>query len=115
MAARTQKGVQKQLDELRETVNHHLYLYHVLDEPEISDAAFDRLFEELQALEQEHPDLITPDSPTQRDGAPPSERFQKVRHLTPMGSLEKVSDDEGLLKWAEDAQSGSTPTSRSPT
>jgi DNA ligase (NAD+) len=102
MATRTQKGVQKQLDELRETVNHHLYLYHVLDEPEISDAAFDRLFEELQALEQEHPDLITPDSPTQRVGAPPSERFQKVRHLTPMGSLEKVSDDEGLLKWADD-------------
>jgi DNA ligase (NAD+) len=104
MATRTQKGVQKQLDELRETVNHHLYLYHVLDEPEISDAAFDRLFEELQALEQEHPDLITPDSPTQRVGAPPSERFQKVRHLTPMGSLEKVSDDEGLLKWAEDVR-----------
>ncbi len=104
MATRTQKGVQKQLDELRETVNHHLYLYHVLDEPEISDAEFDRLFEELQGLEQEHPDLITPDSPTQRVGAPPSERFQKVRHLTPMGSLEKVSDDEGLLKWAEDVR-----------
>ena len=104
MATRTQKGVQKQLDELRETVNHHLYLYHVLDEPEISDAEFDRLFEELEGLEQEHPDLITPDSPTQRVGAPPSERFQKVRHLTPMGSLEKVSDDEGLLKWAEDVR-----------
>ena len=104
MATRTQKGVQKQLDELREAVNHHLYLYHVLDEPEISDAEFDRLFEELQVLEQEHPDLITPDSPTQRVGAPPSERFQKVRHLTPMGSLEKVSDDEGLLKWAEDVR-----------
>jgi DNA ligase (NAD+) len=76
----------------------------VLDEPEISDAEFDRLFEELQGLEQEHPDLITPDSPTQRVGAPPSERFQKVRHLTPMGSLEKVSDDGGLLKWAEDVR-----------
>jgi DNA ligase (NAD+) len=104
MATRTQKGVQKQLDELREAVNHHLYLYHVLDEPEISDAEFDRLFEELQGLEHEHPDLITPDSPTQRVGAPPSERFQKVRHLTPMGSLEKVSDDGGLLKWAEDVR-----------
>ena len=104
MATRTQKGVQKQLDELREAVNHHLYLYHVLDEPEISDAEFDRLFEELQGLEQEHPDLITPDSPTQRVGAPLSERFQKVRHLTPMGSLEKVSDDGGLLKWAEDVR-----------
>jgi DNA ligase (NAD+) len=104
MATRTQKDVQKRLDELRETVDHHLYLYHVLDEPEISDAEFDRLFEELQGLEQEHPDLITSDSPTQRVGAPPSERFQKVRHLTPMGSLEKVSDDEGLFKWAEDVR-----------
>jgi DNA ligase (NAD+) len=104
MATRTQKGVQKRLDELRDTVNHHLYRYHVLDEPEISDAEFDRLFDELLALEVEHPDLITPDSPTQRVGAPPSERFQKVQHLTPMGSLEKITDDEGLLKWAEDVR-----------
>jgi len=104
MATRTQKSVQKRLDDLRKAVDHHLYLYHVLDEPAISDAEFDRLFEELQELEQEHPDLITPDSPTQRVGAPPSERFQKVRHLTPMGSLEKVSNDEGLFKWAEDVR-----------
>jgi DNA ligase (NAD+) len=104
MATRTQKNVQKRLDELRDTVNHHLYRYHVLDEPEISDAEFDGLFDELQALEAEHPDLVTPDSPTQRVGAPPSERFQKVQHLTPMGSLEKVTDDEGLLKWAEDVR-----------
>ncbi len=98
------KDVQKGLDELREVVNHHLYRYHVLDEPEISDAAFDRLFDELQALEQEHPDLITPDSPTQRIGAAPSERFQKVSHISPMGSLEKVTDGEGLLKWADDVR-----------
>jgi len=104
MAAPALKDVQARLDELRESVNHHLYRYHVLDEPEISDAEFDRLFDELKALEEEHPDLITPDSPTQRVGAPPSERFQKVQHLTPMGSLEKVSDDESLLKWAEDVR-----------
>src|SRR6266498_474985 len=104
MATRTQKDVRLRLDELRETVNHHLYRYHVLDEPEISDAEFDRLFEKLQALEAEHPDLITPDSPTQRVGAAPSERFQKVQHLTPMGSLEKVTTDEGLLKWADDVR-----------
>src|SRR4029078_2384280 len=55
-------------------------------------------------LEEEHPDLITPDSPTQRVGAPPSERFQKVQHLTPMGSLEKVTDDESLFKWADDVR-----------
>jgi DNA ligase (NAD+) len=104
MATHTQRNVQKRLDELRETVNHHLYRYHVLDEPEISDAEFDRLFDELQALEEEHPELVTPDSPTQRVGAPLSERFQKVQHVTPMGSLEKVTDGEGLLKWAEDVR-----------
>jgi len=104
VATRTQKSVQKRVDDLRDQVDHHLYLYHVLDEPEISDAQFDRLYDELEALETEHPELITPDSPTQRVGAPPSERFQKVQHLTPMGSLEKVTDEESLFKWAEDVR-----------
>src|SRR5919204_465213 len=104
MAAPVTKDVQKRLDELREQVNHHLYRYHVLDDPEISDAEYDRLFDELQALEEEYPDLITPDSPTQRVGAPPSDKFQKVRHVSPMGSLEKVTDDESLFKWAEDVR-----------
>jgi DNA ligase (NAD+) len=104
VATRTQKDVQKRLDQLREEVNHHLHRYHVLDEPEISDAEYDRLYDELKALEEEHPDLITPDSPTQRVGAPPSERFRKVEHLTPMGSLEKVTDDESLVKWADDVR-----------
>src|SRR5947199_7445430 len=104
MATRTQKEVQKRLDGLREEVHHHLHRYHVLDDPEISDAEYDRLFDELKALEEEHPDLITPDSPTQRVGAPPSDRFRKVEHLTPMGSLEKVTDDESLFKWADDVR-----------
>jgi DNA ligase (NAD+) len=104
VATRTQKDVQRRLDELREQVDRHLHRYHVLDEPEISDAEYDRLFDELKALEEEHPELITPDSPTQRVGAPPSERFQKVQHLTPMGSLEKVTDDESLFKWADDVR-----------
>jgi DNA ligase (NAD+) len=104
MAAPVVKEVQARLDELRAELNHHLYRYHVLDDPEISDAAYDRLYDELKALEDEHPDLITPDSPTQRVGAPASERFQKVEHLTPMGSLEKVTDDESLFKWAEDVR-----------
>jgi DNA ligase (NAD+) len=104
MATRTQKDAQQRLDELREQVDHHLYRYHVLDDPEISDAEYDRLFDKLKALEEEHPDLITPDSPTQRVGAPPSDRFRKVQHLTPMGSLEKVADDESLFKWAEDVR-----------
>jgi DNA ligase (NAD+) len=104
MATRTQKDAQQRLDELREQVDHHLYRYHILDDPEISDAEFDRLFDELRSLEEEHPDLITPDSPTQRVGAPPSDRFRKVQHLTPMGSLEKVADDESLFKWADDVR-----------
>src|SRR5947207_7349237 len=104
MAAPALKDVQARLDELREEVNHHLYRYHVLDDPEITDAAYDRLFDELKALEEEHPDLITPDSPTQRVGAPPSDKFEKSRHLTPMGSLDKVTTDEALSKWAEDVR-----------
>src|SRR6476620_11015366 len=104
MAAPAVKDVQARVDELRAELNHHLYRYHVLDDPEISDAAYDGLYDELQALEDEHPDLITPDSPTQRVGAPASERFQKVEHLTPMGSLEKVTTDESLYKWAEDVR-----------
>ena len=104
MAAPAVKDVQARLDELRAELNHHLYRYHVLDDPEISDAAYDGLYDELNALEDEHPDLITPDSPTQRVGAPASERFQKVEHLTQMGSLEKVTDDESLFKWADDVR-----------
>ena len=98
------KAAQKRAAELRELVAHHLYRYHVLDDPEISDAEFDRLFDELKQLEDENPDLAVPDSPTQRVGAPPSERFHKVEHLTPMGSLEKVTTDETLTKWAEDVR-----------
>jgi DNA ligase (NAD+) len=104
MAAPALKDVQARLDELRAELNHHLYRYHVLDDPEISDAQYDRLYDELKALEEEHPDLITPDSPTQRVGAPPSDRFQKFEHPTPMGSLDKVTDDEGLRKWADDVR-----------
>src|SRR5881227_876654 len=104
MAAPAVKDVQARLDELRAELNHHLYRYHVLDDPEISDAAYDRLYDELKALEDEYQDLITPDSPTQRVGAPPSDKFEKSRHLTPMGSLDKVTTDEALSKWAEDVR-----------
>jgi DNA ligase (NAD+) len=91
-------------EELRKQLEHHLYRYHVLDDPEISDAEYDRLFDELKALEDEHPELATEDSPTRRVGAVPSERFRKVEHLSPMGSLEKVTTDEGLQKWADDVR-----------
>ncbi|MDQ3889534.1 MAG: NAD-dependent DNA ligase LigA [Actinomycetota bacterium] len=91
-------------EELRRLLDYHSYRYYVLDDPEISDAEFDRLYEELRALEDANPELVTPDSPTQRVGAAPSDRFRKVEHLSPMGSLDKVTTDEGLWKWAEDVR-----------
>ena len=91
-------------EELRRLVEHHLYRYHVLDDPELSDPAYDVLYDELQALEDEHPELVTPDSPTQRVGAPPADGFRKVEHLSPMGSLEKVTSAEALSKWADDVR-----------
>jgi len=90
--------------ELRRLIELHNYRYYVLDDPELSDAAYDALYDELKALEDEHPELVTPDSPTQRVGAPPAEGFRKVAHLSPMGSLEKVTTGEALAKWAEDVR-----------
>jgi DNA ligase (NAD+) len=88
--------------ELRRLIAHHLYRYHVLDDPEIPDSAYDALYDELQELEEAHPDLVTPDSPTQRVGAPPADGFRKVEHLSPMGSLEKVTTQDALEKWSDD-------------
>jgi len=90
--------------ELRELLNRWLHEYHVLDDPSVDDATYDKHYDELIALEEAHPELLTPDSPTQRVGAPASEKFQKVRHLTPMGSLEKVTTDEAVVKWADDVR-----------
>jgi DNA ligase (NAD+) len=90
--------------ELRDLLHRWGYEYHVLDEPSVDDATYDRHYDELVRLEEEHPALVVADSPTRRVGAPPSERFQKVRHLTPMGSLEKVTTDDGLYKWADDVR-----------
>src|SRR3954447_3396343 len=73
--------------ELREEIEHHNRLYYVEDEPEISDAEYDELLNELRAIEAENPDLVTPDSPTQRVGGTPLEKFAPVRHLQPMLSL----------------------------
>ena len=95
-------SARKRVEELRKLVDYHMYRYHVLDDPEISDAEFDRLWDELLELEREHPKLQTPDSPTQRVGAPPSDKFEKVDHPTAMGSLEKVTTDEALEKWHQD-------------
>src|SRR3954454_17634500 len=94
----------KRAAELRETLHRALIAYHVDDEPVMTDAAYDALYDELVALESEHPELVTPDSPTQRVGAPPSSKFEKVRHLQPMGSLDKVTTDEALIKWDADVR-----------
>ncbi len=98
----TVSEVAARVDELRRLVAYHSYRYHVLDDPELPDESYDALYDELSSLEQANPDLITADSPTQRVGAPPSERFTKVAHVTPMGSLEKVTTGEALEKWADD-------------
>jgi len=103
MATRTTAAAQR-VAELRRRLEHHNYRYHVLDDPEIEDAEYDRLFDELLALEREYPKLDDPDSPTHRVGAAPSERFQKIEHLSAMGSLEKVTTEEALIKWADDIQ-----------
>ncbi|HEY8315456.1 MAG TPA: NAD-dependent DNA ligase LigA [Gaiellaceae bacterium] len=88
--------------ELRGLLDRALIAYHVEDDPVMTDAAYDALYDELAALEAEYPKLVTPESPTQRVGAPPSAKFQKVRHRLPMGSLDKVTTDEALAKWADD-------------
>ena len=97
-------SVPERVLELRRQIEHHNYRYHVLDDPEVTDAAYDRLFDELKALEEGNPELASPDSPTQRIGAAPSERFQKLRHLQTMGSLEKVTKADDVLKWADDVR-----------
>jgi DNA ligase (NAD+) len=94
----------KRAAELRELLSGALVAYHVEDAPIMEDAAYDALFDELVAIEAEHPELVTPDSPTQRVGAPVSDRFRKTRHRTPMGSLDKVTTDEAVAKWAEDVR-----------
>jgi DNA ligase (NAD+) len=96
------KSAAQRAAELRDVLDYHLYRYHVLDDPEITDAEFDVLYDELVGLEQANPELVTTESPTQRVGAAPSEKFQKVQHPSPMGSLEKVATDEGLEKWHQD-------------
>ncbi len=87
------------LAELRDQIRHHLHRYHVLDAPEISDAEYDTLFRELEALEAAHPELVTPDSPTQRVGAPPSAAFAPVRHAERMFSLDNAVSAEELAAW----------------
>jgi DNA ligase (NAD+) len=93
------KTVAQEIDELREQLHRHEHLYYVLDQPEISDAEYDALMRRLQALEGEHPELVTPDSPTQRVGGKPREGFVKVPHSSPMLSLDNALNEEELREF----------------
>jgi DNA ligase (NAD+) len=93
------RDAEKKIESLREKIRHHEYLYYVLDQPSISDQEFDQLMQQLKTLEAEDPDLVTPDSPTQRVGGRPREGFVKVRHSSPMLSLDNTYSEEELRAW----------------
>src|SRR5580704_234195 len=90
------RKVEAEIEELREKLHHHEHLYYVLDRPEISDAEYDRMMRRLQAMEAEHPDLVTPDSPTQRVGGKAREGFVKVRHSSPLLSLDNALNEDEM-------------------
>ncbi len=96
--------VRKKVEELRKLITHHEYLYYVLNKPEITDEEFDNLMKELQMWERKYPELVTPDSPTQRIGGAPLEYFEKVIHKIPMLSLENAYSFEELAEWEERAK-----------
>lgn len=93
------KTKQQHLDQLKQQLRHHEYLYHVLDAPEIPDAEYDKLMQELKAIEAEYPQWVTSDSPTQRVGAQPLSSFETVRHAIPMLSLDNVFDEASYLSF----------------
>ena len=95
----TRSSSAAKIDQLREELRHHEYQYHVLDAPEISDAEYDTKMRELRSLEADHPELVTPDSPTQRVGGKPKEGFAKVDHSRPMLSLDNVNSEQELADW----------------
>ena len=94
-------AAEKRAAELRRLIERHNHSYYVLDDPDVSDAEYDALLNELRALEAEHPDLQTADSPTQRVGAPPLDKFEQVEHLQPMFSLANARNEEELRAWDE--------------
>ena len=96
----------KRVEELRHEIRRHEELYYVQAAPEISDADFDVLMNELKALEAAHPELLTPDSPTQRVGGRPTEGFAQVEHLQPMLSLDNAYDEEDLRAFDERVRKG---------
>jgi len=107
MAKAAPASVKKEIEQLREKLRHHEYRYYVLDEPEISDAAYDGLMQKLQGLEAEYPELVTPDSPTVRVGGTPREGFQTVRHARAMLSLDNAFSYDALRDFDRRVREGS--------
>src|SRR5215467_13842792 len=107
MAKPATASLKKEIEELREKLRYHEYRYHVLDDPEISDAAYDKLLAKLKALEAAHAELVTPDSPTARVGAPPRAGFQTFRHARPMLSLDNAFSYDALRDWDRRVREGS--------
>src|SRR5438876_10082537 len=99
--AETKADVREEVAHLRREIERHNHRYYVLDDPEISDAEYDALFRRLQALEEAHPELRTPDSPTQRVGAAPATEFATVRHRQPMLSLQNAATAEEMAAFDE--------------
>src|SRR5438270_1694323 len=106
------REVQQEIEKLRDEIRRHEHLYYVLDAPELPDAEFDRLMQELKRLEAAHPELVTPDSPTQRVGGKPREGFVKVTHSRPMLSLDNAYNEQELRDWDRRVRELAGPTAK---
>ena len=106
MKAEARRDLAKRAEKLRAEVRRHEYAYHVLDQPEITDAQYDALFLELRHLEEEHPELVTPDSPTQRVGGEVGDQFSKVKHRSPMLSLQNAFEEDEIRAWGKRVRAG---------
>src|SRR5438105_8168400 len=100
MSAKSCLTPEREIEALRDQIRHHEHRYYVLDDPEISDAEFDLLMQQLKKLEAAHPELVTADSPTQRVGGKPREGFPKAKHSSPMLSLDNAYNEEEFRDWA---------------
>src|SRR6266700_1403644 len=107
MAKAARANVKKEIEELREKLRYHEYRYYLLDDPEISDAAYDRMMNRVKELEAAHPELVTPDSLTARVGGAPREGFTKVQHARPMLSLDNAFSYDALREWDRRVREGS--------
>src|SRR3989344_2208110 len=101
MVFSTQAEAAKRTEKLKEAIDDYRYRYHVLDDPSVTDAIYDSLTRELKQIEDEYPDLLTADSPTQRVGGEPLEKFRKISHTTPMLSLNDAFSHNEEIEWLE--------------